>query len=179
MKFEEACDLYLLEQNRIRNGKGLHRLRGGLGPSERRFLETWWLAFGHFRYLFLEFEVRDFKEGTRYLDFAYIRGHLKACFEIDGYEIHCCNASRGQFTDNLRRQNDLQLTAEEKEIVRYAARTLGFITPIEIKQLLGAGDKYARKLLHSMVDRDILKPIGGRERVRGYELVMDLGSLLL
>lgn len=75
--------------------------------------------------------------------------------------------------------NHLQLTAEEKEIVRYAARTLGFITPIEIKQLLGAGDKYARKLLHSMVDRDILKPIGGRERVRGYELVMDLGSLLL
>lgn len=178
------------------------------------------MAFGHFRYLFLEFEVRDFKEGTRYLDFAYIRGHLKACFEIDGYEIHCRNASRGQFTDNLRRQNDLiidgwkvirfsyddvvhhpricqrtiqqllgrwlgeganhlQLTAEEKEIVRYAARTIGFITPVEIKQLLGAGDKYARKLLHSMVDRDILKPIGGRERVRGYELVMDLGSLLL
>jgi very-short-patch-repair endonuclease len=221
MEFQEACELYIWEQKRIRNGKGMHRLREGLGISERRFLEhIWWTAFGHFRHLTLEFEVRDFKEGTRYLDFAYIRGHFKACFEIDGYEPHGRNVSRGQFTDNLRRQNDLiidgwkiirfsyddiahnpricqrtiqqllgrwlgesnnhlRLTPEEKEIIRYAARTTGFITPFEIKDLLDISSKYARKLLHRMVDLDILKPIGGRERIRGYELMMDMGNLLL
>ncbi|MEX1029893.1 MAG: DNA-binding response regulator [Paenibacillaceae bacterium] len=221
MEFQEACNLYMSDQNRIRNRKGMHRLRDGLGVSERRFLEAiWWSAFGHFRHLFLEYEVRDFKEGTRYLDFAYIRGHFKACFEIDGYEPHCRNASRGQFTDNLRRQNDLiidgwkiirfsyddivhnpricqrtiqqllgrwlgegsnplRLTPEEKEIIRYAARTTGIITPFEIKDLIDVSSKYARKILHHMVERDILKPIGGRERIRGYELMMDMGNLLL
>lgn len=145
---------------------------------------------------------------------------MKACFEIDGYDTHCRNASRGRFTDNLRRQNDLiidgwkvirfsyddvahhpricqrtiqqllgrwlgevttslRITPEEKEIVRYAARTIGSITPYEIKELLNVGEKYARKLLHRMVERDILKPIGGRERVRGYELKVDMESLLL
>jgi very-short-patch-repair endonuclease len=221
LEFTEAFDLCMQEQNRIRKGKGMHRLREGLGPAERRFLEAvWWSAFGHFRYLFFEFEVRDFKEGIRFLDFAYIRGHFKACFEIDGYESHCRNASRGQFTDNLRRQNDLiidgwkvirfsyddvqhhpricqrtiqqllgrwlgegenhlKLTPEEKEIVRHAARTTGTITPTEISQALNVGEKYARKLLHRMVDLKILKPAGGRERVRGYQLMMDMGSLLL
>lgn len=63
MEFKEACEIYLLEQHRIRGGKGMHRTREGLGPSEQRFLENvWWSAFGQFRHLYLEFEVRDLKK---------------------------------------------------------------------------------------------------------------------
>ncbi|WP_426901554.1 hypothetical protein [Rossellomorea vietnamensis] len=43
--------------------------------------------FQHFRFLHPEYEINDFKDGKRYLDFAYIRPTMQICFEIDGWTV--------------------------------------------------------------------------------------------
>ncbi|MFD0679062.1 MULTISPECIES: DNA-binding response regulator [unclassified Paenibacillus] len=68
---------------------------------------VWWPAIGNFDYLHPEYEVHDFKDGTRYLDFAYLRSPLQLCIEIDGYGPHSRDVSRWQFADQLMRQNHL------------------------------------------------------------------------
>ena len=63
----------------------------------------------NFYILYPEFEVKDFRDGTRYIDFAYIRQGLKLAIEIDGYTTHASQISRTQFSDGLIRQNDLMI----------------------------------------------------------------------
>lgn len=64
---------------------------------------------GSFDYVHPEYEVSDFKDGSRYLDFAYIRFPYRVCMEIDGYGPHLRDISRTQFADQLMRQNHLQI----------------------------------------------------------------------
>ncbi|WP_246314993.1 DNA-binding response regulator [Paenibacillus foliorum] len=86
----------------------MRRLQEGHGHAERRFLEqVWWPATGSFDHLHPEYEVHDFKDGTRYLDFAYLRFPMRICIEIDGYGPHSKDVSRWQFADQLMRQNHL------------------------------------------------------------------------
>jgi hypothetical protein len=62
--------------------------------------------------------VNDFKEGTRYLDFAYIRPGIRICLEIDGFGPHLKNISRWQFSDSLERQN--QLVIDGWTVIRFS-----------------------------------------------------------
>jgi hypothetical protein len=92
------------------SGERLRRLQEGHGHAERTFLQqVWWPAVNSFDGLHPEYEVHDFKDGVRYLDYAYLRFPVKIAFEIDGYGPHFSNVSRWQFGDNLMRQNHLVL----------------------------------------------------------------------
>jgi hypothetical protein len=72
--FEAAYQRWLQENIRISKGEHKKRLSQGLGYSEKTFLaRVWWPAFGTFQHLYPEFEVRDFKDGVRFLDFSYIQ----------------------------------------------------------------------------------------------------------
>ncbi|OAS17098.1 hypothetical protein A8708_02450 [Paenibacillus oryzisoli] len=96
------------EHTKKRKGERLRRLLEGHGHAERLFLkQVWWRALGDFLYLHPEFEVKDFRDGTRFIDFAYIRQGLKLAIEIDGYSTHASQISRTQFSDSLTRQNHL------------------------------------------------------------------------
>lgn len=106
--FEQEYALFMQKHAEGRSGEGLRRLQEGHGHAERRFLEqVWWPSTGSFDYLYPEFEVYDFKDGTRYLDFAYLRHPMRICIEIDGYGPHSRDMSRWQFADQLMRQNHL------------------------------------------------------------------------
>ncbi len=108
MKFSEAHILFVNRHLTARRGERLRRLQEGHGHAEMLFLElVWWPAFGQFQHLHPEYEVNDFKDGYRYLDFAYIRIGMRLAIEIDGYGPHWRNISRHQFSDHCRRQNDL------------------------------------------------------------------------
>ncbi|WP_252183434.1 hypothetical protein [Rossellomorea vietnamensis] len=74
--------------------------------------------FQHFRFLHPEYEINDFKDGKRYLDFAYIRPTMQICFEIDGYGPHLQKISRWQFSDSLERQN--QLVIDGWTVIRFS-----------------------------------------------------------
>ncbi|MGG4165906.1 DNA-binding response regulator [Rossellomorea vietnamensis] len=119
MGFEEDYQAFLNIHIQERNGERLRRLQEGHNQAEILFLkQVWWPSFFHFQYLHPEYEIDDFKDGKRYLDFAYIRPAIRICFEVDGYGPHLKNISRWQFSDSLERQN--QLVMDGWTVIRFS-----------------------------------------------------------
>lgn len=119
MGFEEEYQSFLNAHLQTRTGERLRRLREGHHHAEMLFLKhVWFPLFHHFKYLHPEYEVDDFKDGNRYLDFAYIRPGIRICFEVDGYGPHLKNISRWLFSDNLERQN--QLVIDGWTVIRFS-----------------------------------------------------------
>lgn len=109
-EFDVEYARFLKQHVRHRTGERLRRLRDGHGHAEREFLSrVWWPMFKQFEHLHPEFQVRDYGDGYRYIDFAYIRGTLRVGIEIDGYGPHLRNTTPEQFSDELRRQDYLVL----------------------------------------------------------------------
>lgn len=66
---------------------------------------------------------------------------------------------------------DISLSAEEKDIIRLAVGSHSFITPKKVCGLLGVEQQKARKLLHGLMEKNILHP--GKEsdrRISRYTL---------
>lgn len=119
MGFEEEYQTFMNTHLQARSGERLRRLQEGHKHAEMLFLkQVWWPSFHHFQYLYPEYEVNDFKDGTRYLDFAYIRPGIRICLEIDGFGPHLKNISRWQFSDSLERQN--QLVIDGWTVIRFS-----------------------------------------------------------
>lgn len=108
---EDLLHLYedwLGKHRKKSNGERKRRLLSNSNHAEKMFLkQVWWPAFGHFTGLHPEYEVKDFKDGWRYLDFAYLTEGFKICIEIDSYGTHWRDVNRAQFADHLMRQNHL------------------------------------------------------------------------
>lgn len=108
--FELHYRNWLEQHEASRKGEALRRLREGHGHAEKVFVqEVWWPAVGNFEHLHPEHETADFRDGKRYLDFAYLKPPHRICIEIDGYGSHSRDITRWQFADQLNRQNHLQL----------------------------------------------------------------------
>lgn len=108
MGFEREHEKFIENQKKNRSGESLRRLVEGHSYLERLFLQqVWWPVVGHFEYLHAEYEVNDLQQGSRFLDFAYLRPPYRICFELDGYGPHLKDLNRWQFADQLQRQNHL------------------------------------------------------------------------
>ncbi|OCT15488.1 hypothetical protein A8709_15545 [Paenibacillus pectinilyticus] len=119
MRFDDCYEKFVQEQQQKREGESRRRLTEGHGHAEKLFLEqVWWPAVGHFDFLHAEYPISDFKDGVRFLDFAYIRGTHRVCIEIDGYKSHHSDLNRWQFADQLTRQNHLIL--DGWKVLRFA-----------------------------------------------------------
>ncbi|MGO4273748.1 DNA-binding response regulator, partial [Paenibacillus sp. TAF58] len=94
-EFEKAHEVFLAKHISMRGGERLKRLKEGHGHAEKLFLEQiWWSAFGHFQDLHPEYEIKDFRDGTRFLDFAFLCHSLRLAIEIDGFGPHFADVSR-------------------------------------------------------------------------------------
>lgn len=49
--------------------------------------------------------MKDFKDGWRFIDFAYLLSGCKIAIEIDGFGPHSRDINRHQFSDQVMRQN--------------------------------------------------------------------------
>ncbi len=108
MAFDKDYRAFMERHLLERTGERQRRLEQGHASAEHLFLKNvWWPLYHDFENLHPEYEVDDFRDGKRYLDFAYIRSGLRICIEIDGYGPHLKNVSRWQFSDQLYRQNQL------------------------------------------------------------------------
>jgi very-short-patch-repair endonuclease len=108
MKFQMAHTEFIMHHANRRSGERLRRLNEGHSHAEKKFLEkVWWPAIGHFEHLHPEYEIRDFRDGIRFLDFAFIVPPVRLAIEIDGYGPHLLNVSRSQYSDERMRQNHL------------------------------------------------------------------------
>ncbi|TVY08585.1 DNA-binding response regulator [Paenibacillus cremeus] len=96
------------------------RLQEHHGIAEKLLLaNVWWPAIGNLDGLHPEHEVRDFKDGARFVDFGYLpTPQLKVVLELDGYGPHWRDVSRWQFADHLMRQNHLLI--DDWRLLRFA-----------------------------------------------------------
>jgi len=108
LPFEKAHEAWFDAALRTRTAKSRAALEKGHGHGERLFLRNvWWPAFGTFEHLHPQYEVRDFADGVRSLDFAYLRPPFRICIEVDGYAHHVEKVTRARFADNDLRQDHL------------------------------------------------------------------------
>lgn len=115
--FNESHQQWIAKHAQNRSGESLRRLNEGHAHAEQMMLQhIWWPAFGHFQHLHPEYEVQDYNEGYRYIDFTYIRSHARIAIEVDGYSAHLRNLSRRQFCDQWVRQ--MHLTNDNWTVIR-------------------------------------------------------------
>jgi very-short-patch-repair endonuclease len=165
LEFEKAYEGFIKFHFDKRHNATKSRLRGGLEHAERTFLENvWWPAFHHFDSLHPEYKIYDFKDGHRYIDFAYIRPHFRIAIEIDGISTHWKDISLAQFSDHCMRQNHLVIDGwhvlrfsymDVEEHPRLCQQTL--------QQLIGKlmGDSRGIILTLSVIDREIVRLVMG------------------
>jgi hypothetical protein len=107
--FEAQYAQWLSVQLSSSGGERKRRLAEERHAEDLFLKKVWWPAVGQLEHLHAEYEVDDYKDGQRFLDYAYLREPYKICIEIDGYGPHFRDADRRQFADNLMRQNHLIL----------------------------------------------------------------------
>lgn len=111
--FDHAYRRWMEEHFRAAKGEGKRKLLDGLSFAEHLFVRQWWEAFGNFDHLHPQYEIRDFKDGVRFIDFAYIYAGVRLCIEIDPFGTHVRNLTRWEYDDGLDRHNDLVLDRME------------------------------------------------------------------
>ncbi|MRX74403.1 DNA-binding response regulator [Bacillus lacus] len=160
MEFEKDYQAFMKFHLQARTGERLRRLEEGHNQAELLFLEqVWWPIFQHFRHLHPEYEVHDFKDANRYLDFAYVRHPIRICFEVDGYGPHLKNVSRWQFSDSLERQN--QLVIDGWAVIRFSydqVKEKPRLCQQIVQQVIGRwlGDELDQTTL-SIVEKEVLR----------------------
>lgn len=104
-RFEQHYEEWLQEQIQAEKGSiRLEFLNKGLGHGTVEFLRSvWFPAIGNFKSLYAEWEVRDFNNGYRYLDLAYMPGGAKGGIEIQGFGPHARDLDVRRFKDLCRR----------------------------------------------------------------------------
>jgi hypothetical protein len=108
MSLEHSVEACVNLHQSLRKGERLRRLAKGIGYAEKIFLEKVWIPiFGHMDHLHPEYEVKDFKDAYRYIDFAYVHHWLRIAIEIDAFGTHHRDMTRDQFADERDRQTDL------------------------------------------------------------------------
>lgn len=212
MTFDQAYAEFMNNHMNKRKGDRLRRLKEEESPSGKLFLQqVWWPIYKHFENLHPEYQVSDFKDGYRYIDFALKHTLFKIAIELDGFGPHWRNITSEQFDDHLTRQNHLildgwhvlrfsykqlkfkprhcqqtlqqllghlighqtqlkPLDCIEREIMRLTLQLCRHVTPADIMKHLGIGNAYARKLLHTLVEKKWLQPASGETRIRSYKL---------
>jgi hypothetical protein len=100
MDVNQAFDEMMHQHISASRGERRAKLERGLGHGETAFLkEIWYPAVGHFNDVYPEWEVRDFKDGIRYLDIAYMPVGVKCVVEVQGYGPHARDIPRWRFKD--------------------------------------------------------------------------------
>jgi hypothetical protein len=106
-KYEEWLNSHILNE---KNPRRRELLEKGLGHGTVEFLRlVWFPAVGNLDHLYPEWEVRDFNNGYRYLDLAYMPGGAKGGIEIQGYSSHARDLDIRRFKDLCWRHSLLAL----------------------------------------------------------------------
>ena len=110
-RFEQQYEEWLqLNIDMEKSSRRLELLHKGLGHGTVEFLRSvWFPAVGNFNDLYPEWEVRDFNNGYRYLDLAYMPSGSKGGIEIQGFGPHARDLDVRRFKDLCRRHCLLSL----------------------------------------------------------------------
>lgn len=107
MSFQHEYDKWIKEHLSKREGERKDALRRGLGYGNRLFAEKiWWQLMGHFKGLHPEYEVKDWRGRSYYVDYMWIVGMHYFAIEIMDFGSH--GQDRSKFRLDLNRGLYLQ-----------------------------------------------------------------------
>ncbi|MBY0008851.1 transcriptional regulator [Paenibacillus typhae] len=173
-RFNQLYEEWL--QNSIKNESNHRRrelLEKGLGHGTVEFLRTvWFPATGNLDHLLPEWEVRDFNNGYRYLDLAYMPGGVKGGIEIQGYGPHARDLDVRRFKDLCRRHCLLALDGwtflpvaypsiveEPKQCQQLVLSFIGKFVATDVSSTLtwleAETMRFARRLLRSFTPQEL------------------------
>lgn len=174
-KFDEAFDAWMhFCIDREENPRRIELLERGLGHGTLEFLRNvWFPAVKNFDHLQPEWEVRDFNNGYRYLDLAYMPGgSVKGGIEIQGYGPHARDLDVRRFKDLCWRHcllalDDwlflpiayLSIVDEPKRcqqlILAFIGKFSSMVTHYDLNWLEAESIRYARRLLRPFTSAEL------------------------
>ncbi|MHA2857768.1 transcriptional regulator [Paenibacillus lautus] len=173
-RFDQLYELWI-HKNILneKNPRRLEILNKGLGHGTVELLRSvWFPAIGHFNDLHPEWEVRDFSNGYRYLDLAYMPGDARGGIEIQGYGPHARDLDVRRFKDLCRRHCLLALDGwtflpiaypsiveEPKQcqqlILSFVGRFVATDVPASLSWLEAEAVRFARRLLRPITPLEL------------------------
>jgi hypothetical protein len=171
--FEQKLDEWLQGQLAQANARRRELLDKGLGHGTMVFLRTiWYPAVRNFDHLHAEWEVRDFHNGYRYVDLAYMPEGMKGGIEIQGYGPHARDLDVRRFKDLCWRHCLLALDGwiflpiaypsiqdEPQRCQQLVLSFIGKFLSTEVSSLLSSYEaecvRYARRLLRPFTPQEV------------------------
>lgn len=176
---QDWLEMNILEE---KNQRRQELLKKGLGHGTIEFLRlVWYPTVGHFDHLYPEWEVRDFNNGYRYLDLAYMPGDAKGGIEIQGYGPHARDLDVRRFKDLCWRHSLLALDGwtllpiaylsikeEQKQcqqlILAFIGKFISSEAPSGLSWLEAEIVRYARRLLRPVTPIELSKHLSISDR---------------
>jgi very-short-patch-repair endonuclease len=168
MRFEDAYNAFIEFHSGRRTGQAAERIKDGLNFAEMTFVENvWWPAFHAFDALHPEYQIHDFKDGCRYIDFAYIQPNFRLAIEIDGMGPHWGEISQDKFCDHCQRQNHLVI--DGWNVLRFAYKDVSEhprLCQQTIQQIIGRLVSDPSRVIQTLniMDREIIRLALGLNR---------------
>jgi very-short-patch-repair endonuclease len=107
MSFQVEHEKWLNDHLKQRKGERLDALKRGHGYGNQLFVERiWWSIIGHFHGLHPEYEVKDWRGRSYFVDFMWMVGAIRIVFEIMDYGSH--GTDRSKYRRDLNRGLFLQ-----------------------------------------------------------------------
>ena len=107
MSLEAEHERWINEHLLSRKGERLDALKRGHGYGNRLFIElVWWPLAGHFQGLHPEYEMKDWRGKSYFVDLVWIAGMIRIIFEIMDYGSH--GTDRSKYRRDLNRGLFLQ-----------------------------------------------------------------------
>ncbi|CAM4446920.1 transcriptional regulator [Paenibacillus typhae] len=173
-RFNQLYEEWLqISINNESNQRRRELLEKGLGHGTVEFLRAvWFPAVGNMDHLMPEWEVRDFNNGYRYLDLAYMPGGVKGGIEIQGYGPHARDLDVRRFKDLCRRHCLLALDGwtflpvaypsiveEPKQCQQLVLSFIGKFVATDVSSTLtwleAETMRFARRLLRSFTPQEL------------------------
>lgn len=163
MSFEVEHEKWIQRHLATRQGDRKDALRRGHGYGNRLFVEkVWWSLMGHFIGLHPEYEVRDWRGRSYFVDFMWILGGHFFAFEIMDYGSH--GKDRTKYRMDMNRSLFLQsqgchiITISLDELKENSSFILHMLQSI-LSPYLAATTEQSGDILHKFgkIERELMR----------------------
>lgn len=171
MGFEREHNEWLCNHLKQRKGERLDALKRGHGYGNRLFIErVWWPLAGHFHGLHPEYEVKDWRGRSYFVDILWEIGASRIAFEIMDYGSHGTDRSKYRMDLNrglfLQSQDCTVLFISLDELKENPSFILSALRNILFSYLLA--EKSAKTTVeraYSRIERDLMRAAIRHHRV--------------
>ncbi|AIQ23664.1 MULTISPECIES: hypothetical protein [unclassified Paenibacillus] len=171
MGFESEHNEWLCNHLKQRKGERLDALKRGHGYGNRLFVErVWWPLAGHFHGLHPEYEVKDWRGRSYFVDILWEIGASRIAFEIMDYGSHGTDRSKYRMDLNrglfLQSQDCTVLYISLDELKENPSFILSALRNILFSYLLA--EKSAKTTVeraYSRIERDLMRAAIRHHRV--------------